>query len=535
MGSLQSLPACCPSIPADMQTLEYRSMDQSISIPVPLSPSNPCPIDGLPVELLSHIFLILKAMHSLTRHERASECISTTPYQITLSHVGSRWRTITLNTPDLWTFINVSYTHRHLERVDAFLTRSASRPLDIIIRCLQSRPNNGSSGPQSTNMTARPGPRIAFGPLLAKLVAHVARWGAFDFSSDVWQIIRAALVVLQGATAPRLRAFGLRYYDRMFRVLNTNPAWAAPTSGRAAPLNGALLQLHELSMRGIPLDPQWCPFAGLRVLTLSNNFSQRRSGISSDDALRILAQCSALVSLRIEDLVPLASHGTAHAVELPALDNLGIAVVTWDSADWIPQYLIAPNLRTLTLWHYNSLTVEIMDALTGAHPTTGASILRPLCAFRMVHFHAECDLERRHAMYEELRNLRVLIYDVDKNDQGLGSLTLLHDLTASTGAVLHLPNLTTLVIAVVDWDAMCDVVEARRNAGAPLSKIVSATDARETLEEAQWFAQDLETCLLLDQDLSNTALEDWLELDAAVPGTAEFHDACTRLNCRAYN
>ncbi|TFY71036.1 hypothetical protein EVG20_g1977 [Dentipellis fragilis] len=492
-----------------------------------------CPIDDLPVELLSHIFLILKAMHALTRHERANERIHSTPYQITLSHVASRWRTIAINTPDLWTFIYVSHTHKHLERVDAFLTRSASQSLDIVIRCLQRSPGTGLSDPQKTTMIAKP--RIAFGPLLSKLVTHVARWGAFNFSSDVWQIMRAELTVLQPTTAPHLRTFGLRYYDRTYRVANTHPAWAANNWGDLTPFSGAPLQLHELAVRGIPLDWQWCAFAGLRVLTLSNNFSQRRVGLSSDDALRILARCPALVSLRVEDLVPLANHATAQAVELPVLNDFDIAVVTWDSADWITQYLIAPNLRALTLWHYKSLTVEIMDVLTGAHPTTGASILRPLRVFCMVPFHAECNSDRRHLMYGQLHNLRVFIYDTDVDDTGVGSFTFLRDLMGPTGTVLPLPNLTTLVIASIDWNLMHAVVEARRDAGAPLRKVVFRTDAcEEDLEQAQWFAQNLETFAFTAEDPRKTAPDDWLEFDTAVPGTAEFRDACARLKCCVY-
>lgn len=88
------------------------------------------PIDRLPPEILSIIFheVVLSAdSDGTTRlYNRADACVQMGPV-LTLSYVSSRWRTLALKTPSLWTRAD----NRNEAQLDAFLERSQVMPLSL--------------------------------------------------------------------------------------------------------------------------------------------------------------------------------------------------------------------------------------------------------------------------------------------------------------------------------------------------------------------------------------------------------------------
>ncbi|KAJ7646555.1 hypothetical protein FB45DRAFT_890768 [Roridomyces roridus] len=94
--------------------------------------TNPCPISKLSPEVLGEIFLW---------------CLPTDGFQstldpprlslepLTLSHVSSRWRTVSLSTPSLWSTIWVDRPQdAHISMVELWLERSRAYPLTLYLR-----------------------------------------------------------------------------------------------------------------------------------------------------------------------------------------------------------------------------------------------------------------------------------------------------------------------------------------------------------------------------------------------------------------
>ena len=91
--------------------------------------SGVAPFDSLPIELISYIFIL--AIESGPDHQSDHEIDSGNPsinmevitFPLVLSTVSTRWRTIALSTPALWSSICVSIQHV----VD--LDHESSRPM----------------------------------------------------------------------------------------------------------------------------------------------------------------------------------------------------------------------------------------------------------------------------------------------------------------------------------------------------------------------------------------------------------------------
>ncbi|KAA1470787.1 hypothetical protein DENSPDRAFT_74367 [Dentipellis sp. KUC8613] len=492
--------------------------------PAPQQESKKCPVDSLPVELLANTFLTLKAMHSRVHHDR----VHPTPYQITLSHVSRRWRAVAIQIPELWTFLYIAHNHRRLERLDAFLTRSANQPLDIVIRwCPFGSPADLINPPRPRVTNAKREAEL-WQAFFAKLVPHVQRWAIFDFGSDAWRHMHTALTALESTSAPRLRSFSLRYYNVMDPVSNTDPAW--PANSACAPFSNGPLELQELTVRAVRLDWPRCMFAGLRSLTLGRNSWGVRC--PADEALRILERSPHLESLRLEDAVHL--EDPVAPLELHGLKELCVVQRNWDETEWLPDRIIAPNLNALTLLPVASQRPSPVNALTRVRATTGTSLLGPLRAFRFVPFRDELRLDQRRAFYEELRNIRVLILDTYTHTWS-ENLELMLDLIGSPTAVQHyLPNLTTLVFAIMDWSLVGLLVKSRSNTGTPLKKIICSTTCVDS-DQMYPFVRDLEAFGTVEwpsvESPWDCTLADWLAFDAAVPGTGEFEDSCARVKC----
>ncbi|KAG9078386.1 hypothetical protein FS749_009574 [Ceratobasidium sp. UAMH 11750] len=94
-----------------------------------------CPIDGLPSEILSQIFVTLNEA-GLHARSIKDESYGSMDYPNSLLNVCSRWRHIALATPHLWSYIDFATargTLRNLELVKRYFHRAQNAPLRIRI------------------------------------------------------------------------------------------------------------------------------------------------------------------------------------------------------------------------------------------------------------------------------------------------------------------------------------------------------------------------------------------------------------------
>ncbi|KAF8606189.1 hypothetical protein BDV93DRAFT_521038 [Ceratobasidium sp. AG-I] len=93
------------------------------------------PIDILPPELLSHIF-ITATQSWLFALSWGDESYGGIHYPTVFSSVSTRWRRIAIGTPSLWSYIYLSrarYTLKNPQHVNLYLERSGDLPLSVCI------------------------------------------------------------------------------------------------------------------------------------------------------------------------------------------------------------------------------------------------------------------------------------------------------------------------------------------------------------------------------------------------------------------
>ncbi|KAA1476956.1 hypothetical protein DENSPDRAFT_563377 [Dentipellis sp. KUC8613] len=479
----------------------------------------PCPIDRLPMELLSKIFSETKTLQSGSHKKEACPILC----PISTSHVCRRWRSISLASPLLWTDLYISHSHKHLARIDAFLERSASQLLDITIRWCPYDSNIGMGHwPRSTSVVGAKERR--FTRIFDKLIVHLARWHAFDFSTDTWWLMLHVFDIRDAA--PALRQLRLDILPSM--AVGSGPS---PMATNYPPFGGALQQLQSLYIGNVPLDWSRCTFADLRSLVLLED--QRSLNCHPSEFLRIISSSPAIKSLYLslrdypQDAMP---------VELPMVESL--TILTMHQEEFI-KLLSVPRIRGLELRIMGHAINEAVDALTEPRLPLCRPLIQPLLAMRLSCL--ECTAERRHALYSSLPNLRLL----DLQEHGFLYHTtfaedMIHpDRIAPVGANtdVYMPHLSTVILMQTDWSLLRQLVETRRAAGVPLRKLV-IYDRDVSGDEAAWLAENLETLASMPLpgylSFRPALLLDWLDFEAARPGTWEFEDACSRIGCVPY-
>ncbi|KDQ32137.1 hypothetical protein PLEOSDRAFT_1024822, partial [Pleurotus ostreatus PC15] len=97
-----------------------------------------------------------------------------------VSQVCSRWRRIALSTSLLWTAITVTYpyTTTQRQRIDAWLSRSKTQPLDLLLD-LRDPAWNWDEDSQSSAGEAMQ-------HVLDLLIPNINRWQHFELLSDTW-------------------------------------------------------------------------------------------------------------------------------------------------------------------------------------------------------------------------------------------------------------------------------------------------------------------------------------------------------------
>ncbi|KAL0576697.1 hypothetical protein V5O48_005296 [Marasmius crinis-equi] len=117
------------------------------------------PVRRIPTEILQEIF----AFAGAERESNAFGVYATKEsVALRVSAVCNRWRTVALDTPDLWTHFAAELQQRYRAPVDLFLVRSKQRPLALTI----TEPEKGG---------------LRDDRLLGLLVAQASRWRSIDY------------------------------------------------------------------------------------------------------------------------------------------------------------------------------------------------------------------------------------------------------------------------------------------------------------------------------------------------------------------
>ncbi|KAF8551261.1 hypothetical protein OG21DRAFT_1418332, partial [Imleria badia] len=205
----------------------------------------------MPVEVVANIFDF--ASHS--SHDPITQSIS-------LSHVCKQWRQISLSTPSLWTFIQLSLplSKSQLTRTCAWILRSRNRPLDIYMDFRdpdwdwdEASPILGSKAMES---------------LMRFLVPHASRWHSIELLTDTWAPIFTFLSCTAAIeSTPLLQSIRLARCNAYF-VAEGETFRPADLALPVAWFGGgaSLSHLCHVSLSGVHVDWAQSGLTGLREL-----------------------------------------------------------------------------------------------------------------------------------------------------------------------------------------------------------------------------------------------------------------------------
>jgi hypothetical protein len=379
----------------------------------PLNTFYPPPIERLPVELLSYIFLLgTYATEEADRTERnlsfTSESIKT---PLIISSVNRHWRHVALNTPSLWTSLCVT-----AEMVDAtqdhdmspfttgvlntghlttYLQRSRKYPLDILIDARDqdwdfSEPELVPVHIIAFNLLLTLPPRIPseyecdtytppftsehMSTAISLLLPHLSRWRSISILTDSWAPMYVALQQIQPiittSGAPCLESLTLMRcndfasYSSTFQPQDMKgPVFLTLKDEHSS--RSLLPRLKDLTLRGVHVD--WTSLAsilsysdvGIRTLELASHCLDVRPSLP--EFHHLLTAASSLNKLVISGSGPyvpddsdddesiLNDDDDPCPVSLPNLRDITIGYRSAYEGQTILECISAPNAQVLTL------------------------------------------------------------------------------------------------------------------------------------------------------------------------------------------
>lgn len=424
-------------------------------------------------------------------------------FNILISHVCQLWRTVALSTPSLWSKIVFRHTlwepmlhdedasdasiRLHLYgRQTAFLERSAAVPLDISIEYTL---DEGLDVPEDTNIVLNDA-KLKIGEIVKLISPHIHRWEKFDVETNCYPLIymlQDACAELPGA--PMLKTLNFYHYeDEPTEIANfLHPELKKFT----LPFHGDAPNLRELVLWGVHVD--WKAAASSPMFNSGLLFDVELAYHTLDvrpsweDFAAMLQNCPALGRFSLTGSGPTPEPPewpNTDPISLPALKHLVLAYNTCDYMVTILPRLSVPAIETLVLNLDDEDFTEFTKALI-------ASPILPRLATLEIGV-LLCDQDSIKAMYARLKSLRNLKLSMTFIDpQFMVQLGSLID------GELAMPQLQALTASGVEPAAVRAVVEARKEFGHPLKKLVMGEgDADE--DEEKWFATNVESFELFD-------------------------------------
>ncbi|KAF9454717.1 hypothetical protein P691DRAFT_655384 [Macrolepiota fuliginosa MF-IS2] len=438
------------------------------------------------------------------------------PFQVLVSHVCKRWRTMALATPSLWVHLDFQ-KGASLDKHRAFVERAKSAPLEITIDCTSDTgmdldeeekedldkelmdclqrtiDRSDSSLPVifgDPNWHTRPGldgapplrdpledyhySILELSDILDLLVPRVKHWRALSVSADNYRWMYLLLARLhQCGPAENLEVMELYVHDDDDTGETFQPRHLAT---RFTPFRGQAPRLRGVSFWGVHLD--WDAslpiLKNLESLELAYHMEEVRPSYQTLETI--------LKSPEIKELTLCLSgpkgaeddwqNASVAPIQIPTLKHLALRYHSPECACSLLRYLDTPNTTSLTLdfdeKDYNSLARALCMAPHGR----SKSLLAGLEEFKVSGL--PCRSHWVDRMLEQLANVKHLIL----NCMGEGELffDVLLKASANSGAgsssgKIYCPVLETITTSGISGKQMKSLIEAREKAGVPISRV----------------------------------------------------------------
>ncbi|KAG7086095.1 hypothetical protein E1B28_003610 [Marasmius oreades] len=417
----------------------------------------------VPVEIWEIIIILAcssdKNGYSLIIENRSKNNLVKVP--ITLSHVCSRWRTIVVGFPSLWSSISINFDSKlpmgSQNLLETFLTNSADCPLDIRIVTKQLL-CDWSENRLST---------------LKNLTCHFPRCNRLS----IYTYDNTLFNGFQGLHLTFHNLLSLRLAFQFGRLERDNPVWHA-----------LLRSTSKLTKATILVNDPWyprnlLPYQQLTTLTTSITAFGRRS---VGDLLRALEACNNLRSLTLlavqRDIRDYSLEIASRHVVMPSLQTLVIRIKCCmeDTECGLLRIfllsLVVPNVSSFELRSscscckdpYSSRTTWQAPSLLTMLQQTSTSLQHMSLNLTAVHIRDAWEplssvlKATPHLTHFEIGGGQVVVHDYGDHRRGWDTFTVTSSITALTDTSRNtlLPNLECLTIHHITMKSedMCQIL-----------------------------------------------------------------------------
>ena len=514
----------------------------------------PCPIDGLPTEILGYIFgfgvgieEVKVYVNDEDREDRedhddhddhandgAEEALNIgfngsfnivaengdgPLFQILVSHVCRRWRQVVLNLHAFWTMLDFNGT-LHLDKAKAFIDRARGFPLKINIDCTPSKvkqtdeedpPDHPLDNKEANNTVMLLQNDLT--QILDLLEPEVSHWGEFIFhvmARDYVQPLLARLHKLPNA--PLLKKFQLFHslFLLDYEFLNAN----------YLPFHGNAPLLESAVFRGIHID--WDNsllfLQGLCEFELSYHTGDFRPSYTT--FTQIIKKSPNLRNLSLSLSGPQsddAGQWGPEPFDIPSVHYLELQFHELGYANALVQHFHFPNLRALALRFEDEDYTPFVRSFLVPVKDRSNSILSGLESLKISGL--PCDVPTVEAMLQQLQKLCILHLNCSGSEEVLIFKKLIDPLAgrkknrdALIPPKIFCPRLKYLTVTVVSDSQLKALVTARKNAGVPLKSLTLSYDDGITADTVTWLRKNVELVEffqpLVDDDDSDDSEED---------------------------
>lgn len=422
------------------------------------------PISRLPPEVLAIIFEANQPgqddFANWESHHRLNDQYYELPPIIIASHVNRHFRAVAIHTPRFWS--NVYFTlAMPLGLLDAFLERSAPCSLNIWLRDIAS---------DLVNVTME--------DVLEKIIPHSARWHLFIAVIYNFGFLTPLLLSFRGLHAPRLKVLKLgQWHDRGI----TLGGFRIPDSFLYTP------SLHVLELNRISVYDCWPSMVALTDLTLES-----RAKITYEHLAQALAEAPLLEFLNFHSGIILPEPGgSVSTIHMPCLLHLqeSIAPKNFGRNPNIYSFIIAPQLLSLCVspsWERSeSLTTLFLDFIR-KHGRTRYPALFTLSLLGL-DCSQSIDSNFIHAM--------PLISSVCLTGLAEDAVVRFLSEKDTDPEAPFWPCLSSLEIATLDIEVLCEFISHRTTIGRPLKllKLISGRDSLQIpSDRMEWLKERVE-------------------------------------------
>lgn len=470
-----------------------------------------CPINELPTELLSYIFLLGTAgseegddddddeedidgsSASSDDDDGDDDWERDQEFELLISHVCRHWRDVAVGTPALWTSIDFEDGPPY-EKSRTYLERSKNAPLELSVDLTldddeaEDYPDLGAALDDLHQ-------------IMKLVVAHVSHWRSFELMVSNYRLMHLALTGLSScAAAPMLEVLQLYHYEDTEEYGEFTPA--SLKEQNFILFNGNAPKLAHVALWGVHLDWANSHFlSGLCDLELAYHAQDVRP--SYRDFVRILRDSPELITLTLCLSGPaggptdwLASmtderedgeepHAPMTTLAIPSLKNLVLAYIEPEYVTQLIQRLALPNVTSLAIDFEYADSSDFLRSLARPAPTTGKPLLAGLQALKLSGL--PCSKVAVAEAYAAMSNLTSLNLNFDYLDEAW------HVLLAPRPEGVFLPRLEALSLTGLEGKKVRELVEARKLLGVPIRQVFMNEEDEIESDDEEWLKQNVDS------------------------------------------